>query len=172
MQSGYAIHVAQVTMSGMQTLGELVRAARQAKGWNQRQLSDALGRDTSYVSRLETDQAKETPTPESLDVLRRVLGLSNTRMLEALGYLKGPSEPEQQNGPKAHLQAVIDQFAWDWGQALHLGEIIRAYGNLPDAEQVSRIAMTYHNHEPAPLTDDPYYRQGPPREDDPTNAEE
>lgn len=70
----------------MSGLGDLVRHARDRQGWSQGELGVRIGRDGSYISRLETGRMKETPTPEDLRGLARHLGVTVPAMLAAAGY--------------------------------------------------------------------------------------
>ena len=49
------------------TLGEKVKFYREAKGWTQAELAEAIGRDQSYVSKLEKGQ-----TQSSIPTLRKI----------------------------------------------------------------------------------------------------
>ena len=49
-------------------------------------LASRLGKQPSYVTRLETGVTKTLPPPEELDAIARELHLSVSEMLEAAGY--------------------------------------------------------------------------------------
>lgn len=66
----------------MDTLGERIISARKNKGWNQKQLAEALDVNLKNVSRWELDQAK--PNIEAATELAKILEVS-------LDYLGGLS---------------------------------------------------------------------------------
>ena len=70
-----------------QTLGERIRAARQAAGLSQEKLAERLGLTRQAVTKWETGQS--APSTENLLRLAEVLGVPVTALLDA-------SAPEQQ----------------------------------------------------------------------------
>lgn len=66
--------------------GKLIRQRRDRAGIKTLDLAYRIGRQQSYVSKLEAGDAKTTPPPDVLDALSRELGVSTAEMLEALGY--------------------------------------------------------------------------------------
>ena len=70
-----------------QTLGERIRAARQAAGLSQEKLAERLGLTRQAVTKWETGQS--APSTENLLRLAEVLGVPMTALL-------GASAPEQQ----------------------------------------------------------------------------
>ena len=61
----------------MNDLGELIKNARERRGYSsQAALARELDRDQSFVSRLERGAVKELPTPEVLQQVGDVLGLT------------------------------------------------------------------------------------------------
>ena len=76
------------------TFGELVRAAREARGLKGYELAQAIGRHPSYVSDLENGKRAEAPPPDVLAALERELGVSQARMLAAWGYDLGQTVGE------------------------------------------------------------------------------
>lgn len=97
-------------------LGLLVKDARERRGYqNQSALARELGRDQSFVSRLERGVLKELPPPEVLRQLGDVIGLSMEDMLTAAGYLEKPerNDPPETitipaTDPRARILAVLD----------------------------------------------------------------
>lgn len=69
------------------TVGQLVQAAREARGWSQTELAAKIGRSRGYVGQLESDRIN-LPRPELVDVLVRVLGLDREEVLRAAGRLQ------------------------------------------------------------------------------------
>lgn len=64
----------------------LIRRMRERHGLKSFQLAAKIGKQPSYVSRLENGTAKETPPPDVLEALSRELGVSVAEMLESIGY--------------------------------------------------------------------------------------
>jgi transcriptional regulator with XRE-family HTH domain len=94
-------------LSTMETLGPLVRTTRLRKGIRATDLAYQIGKDPSYLSKLERDLLKETPSPETIHALAEALGLSSDRLLKAMGYAIGePAEP----APDDPLAALIATF--------------------------------------------------------------
>jgi transcriptional regulator with XRE-family HTH domain len=57
----------------METMGQRIRALRQAKGWNQERLADLIGVTVSAVSQWERDETKNVKL-EAFLTLAEVLG--------------------------------------------------------------------------------------------------
>lgn len=134
--------VVQSNIHGMNKMGLLIRSARERKGWNQKQLADKIGKDSSYVSRLETGRTKETPPAEDLGSLSDVLGVTVLDMLTAAGYQLQETESEDSGSPKAHLHAVVDQYEWEWGEALTMAEMVQALMRHRNEPNVRNIPLT------------------------------
>lgn len=86
------------TIGGMekQRFGDLIREARERQGWRSIDLGVKIGRDGSFVSRLETGRFKETPPPDVLAALSEYLGLDEAELLRSLGYFAGlPSQRQE-----------------------------------------------------------------------------
>lgn len=67
--------------------GELVRSTRERKRLKSYELASLMGKQPSFLSRIETGAMKETPAPDVLRALHEHLGLGELEMLRALGYL-------------------------------------------------------------------------------------
>jgi transcriptional regulator with XRE-family HTH domain len=74
-------------------LGKLIRRARQAKGWTQRELAKAMGVSAGYIGQIETGKVG-LPREEQIDNLERLLGTSRTDILRAAGILDVPRDVE------------------------------------------------------------------------------
>ncbi|HSR90923.1 MAG TPA: helix-turn-helix transcriptional regulator [Gemmatimonadales bacterium] len=84
-------------VSGLESVGQLIRERRETRGWNQVQLADALGKiDRTYVSRWEND--KHRPGPRHAEALARELG-------------GDPSEYRGLSGAPRRLQDVVAELA-------------------------------------------------------------
>lgn len=67
----------------MLSLGEAVHYVRQKRGMSARALSEAIGKSTSYVSKLEADQLD--PSFQSFAAIVRALKLSDAEILFLVG---------------------------------------------------------------------------------------
>ena len=99
---------------GMKEFGKLVREAREQLGMRSYELADAIGKQRSYVSRLEAGELKETPPPDDLRRIRRTLNVSMRSLLVSLGYVDA-DEPEpgiaymiREDDPRADLLALTE----------------------------------------------------------------
>lgn len=102
---------------GMNDLGKLVREARERQNMRSYELADAIGKQRSFVSRLESGELKETPSPEDLRAIGRTLGIPMRSLLVSLGYLD-PDEPEpgvayviREDDPRAAMLATLEGVA-------------------------------------------------------------
>lgn len=101
------------TMNNMHTL---IKDARERRGYRtQGELADRIGRDVSWVSRLERGYLKEIPQPEMMEALADALGLTVAQMLDAAGYdvLPRADDPAdvltiRRDDPRADLLALLD----------------------------------------------------------------
>ena len=71
----------------MNDLGELVKAERERQGIKAYALAFAVGETASWISRLEKGEMVHPPEPEPFAKLATALGLTERRMLRAIGYL-------------------------------------------------------------------------------------
>jgi transcriptional regulator with XRE-family HTH domain len=132
---------ANITGMDKQRFGDMVKRARDRKGWRSIDLGAALGRDGSFVSRLETGTFKETPAPDVLAALREHLGLDETQMLRALGYLQEQSETAPEESPddlRDQLTAIVRQVRWREKPELAHSLITVARGILQDQENAAK----------------------------------
>jgi transcriptional regulator with XRE-family HTH domain len=90
----------------MDELAALVKKARLGKGMRGIDLAAAIGKDPSYVTKLERTTLKEIPPPETVRALAEALGLSEARLVRAIGYRVGDVAPQDQ-GP-------FDKNTWQW----------------------------------------------------------
>lgn len=82
-------------------LGRLVREARDAKKWTQRDLAQRIGKSPGYIGQLETGGV-DLPGQAVIDALAQSLGLSHTDILRAAGRLETPSSFD----PHAELRRI------------------------------------------------------------------
>ena len=73
------------TMAAMEekaTLGQFLRAARKARGLTQQAVTQAVGIDTSYLSKIENDSIEHTPSLKTLSGLADALGLDELELMD------------------------------------------------------------------------------------------
>lgn len=79
--------------SDMETLGDLVRRAREQRTLSATQLAAKLGVSQSTLSRIENNRIVEAPEPRLVQKFEDVLGIPQDVALRSLGYNVGPAEP-------------------------------------------------------------------------------
>lgn len=76
-----------IQTGGMKTFGEFLAARRVAAGYrSQTEFATAIGKGSSWVSRLERGAAKELPPPEDVELLAKHLSVSQAELIAAAGY--------------------------------------------------------------------------------------
>lgn len=126
-------------MITMNNLHQLVSEARERRGYRtQGDLAAVIGRDVSYVSRLERGLLKEIPQPEMMDALARALGVTVAELLDAAGYDVLPrDEPSdvitiRRDDPRARVAEIMDAMPDD-----QVAAWIAALEVLTDAASIS-----------------------------------
>lgn len=69
----------------METFGEILYRARIMKQYSQRELSELVGINYSYLSKLENDNADYPPSQKVIVELARYLGLDSFRLAQLAG---------------------------------------------------------------------------------------
>lgn len=106
--------------SAMQTLGDLVREARQRKHLSQEGAAERMGVERNWLAQLETNRI-ELPGPARFELIERHLGVTREEMLRAAGYL-GPARDGDLYGEISRIAALDD-----------LGDRMAALRRLPPA---------------------------------------
>jgi transcriptional regulator with XRE-family HTH domain len=70
----------------METLGEMIRTRREARGVRAADLAYQIGKDPSYLSKLERNLMKEVPDPAVVSAISAALGIPVVALLRAIGY--------------------------------------------------------------------------------------
>lgn len=70
----------------MQTLGKMIRAARELKNLSPGKVAKEAKISPAYLSKLERDEVT-SPSPHRLHALSRVLGIDYAEMMRAVGYV-------------------------------------------------------------------------------------
>lgn len=73
-------------LATMQTLGPLIRTTRERRGIRAVDLAYRVGKDPSWLSKIERDLLKEVPEPEQMAALSAELGIPVVALLRARGY--------------------------------------------------------------------------------------
>lgn len=96
----------------MNEFGEYIRKSREARKLTPTELAAALGRDNSYVSRLETGRNKRLPDPDEFNALAKVLGVPMTDLLAAAGFaVHGGTEQPSRLLRKAKARQIAADLA-------------------------------------------------------------
>lgn len=108
-QTPLSIPISRPKLRSMESFGKLVRRARLAKGMKGADLGSAVGRDGSYISRIENGEQKETPPPDVMAALSSMLDVPEERLLRAWGYLKDSGAPPPGvSAERAALRDLLD----------------------------------------------------------------
>jgi transcriptional regulator with XRE-family HTH domain len=117
-------------MIAMHDLPTLVRTTRERRGIRtQGELAERIGRDTSFVSRLERGAMRELPPPDVVNAMAEALGITVSSILDAAGYdVDMPSDVEfltvASTDPRARIleimQGLPDEVVLQWVAALEL----------------------------------------------------
>lgn len=93
--------------------GALITQARMEHGLKAYVLAEQMGIKPSTLSRYENDKSVEAPPPDVLAKFATILGLSEERMLRALGYLS-TVEPDAAPEPFPHdatKRQIVERLA-------------------------------------------------------------
>lgn len=93
----------------MDTLGDLVRAARTRNKWTQEELAERMGVDRNWIAGVETDRI-QLPSPDRIELIEQHLGITRQEMLRAAGYL-GPSTDADQLFAEISRIAALDSLS-------------------------------------------------------------
>jgi transcriptional regulator with XRE-family HTH domain len=74
-------------MNVNQSFSELIKEARKAKGYSQRELAKLLKLDFTYLSKLENDRAEYAPKEEVIRKLARHLDLDEEELIFLAGRI-------------------------------------------------------------------------------------
>jgi transcriptional regulator with XRE-family HTH domain len=94
-----------------QTTGQIIRAARLARGWTQKQLAEAAGVSTIAIKRLEGDQ--HAPSAETARRLARALSMTVDDLLDHENVYAGPL-PAAKLRSWGISEAEIAQYSAAW----------------------------------------------------------
>jgi transcriptional regulator with XRE-family HTH domain len=81
----------------MTPFAKLIQQAREAKGWTQQELAEAMEVSRGYIGQLETGLIKR-PRPQYIALLEKHLGLTKEEILRAQGQL----------GPQASIDLLAE----------------------------------------------------------------
>ncbi len=89
-----------------QSFGEVIKQARKDKGYSQRELSERLGLDFTYLSKLENNRADYAPKEEVIRQLAQHLDLA----AEELIFLAGRIPQQEEELLKQHYKTMPTLF--------------------------------------------------------------
>lgn len=109
----------------MNKLGEYIQKLRTEAGYgSQKAFADAVGKDPSWVSRLERGVGKETPPPEDIDLLASALHVTQQDLLIAAGY--SLDAPKQTDPPVVRsVRAILEGKEFTDKQIQQLATMVR-----------------------------------------------
>jgi transcriptional regulator with XRE-family HTH domain len=100
----------------MSTLAQVIKRAREAKGWSQEELAERLGVSKGWVGQVETGRI-DRPRPQYLALLEQHLGVSRDELARGMNMI-GPAPTgdvltelgriRQIDDPKLRAQALRD----------------------------------------------------------------
>lgn len=130
------------------TLAQLVRQRIDtAFGGNKAAFARAIGVSPQTTGQLVSGQTT-LPTVEVRRRLARELGISHIQIFIMAGELDESEVREAgvegvvEEGPRAHLHAVIDQYEWEWGEALTMAEMVQALMRHRDESNIRNIPLS------------------------------
>jgi transcriptional regulator with XRE-family HTH domain len=94
----------------MKELGAIVKRERLRRGMRGIDLAYAIGKDPGYVTRMEHGTLKEIPDPAVIHALGQALGVSDARLLRAIGYPAVESTEPAEPAPDDPLAALVATF--------------------------------------------------------------
>lgn len=97
MHAPLSMVIALSTIGCMKEMGKLVKDGRKAHGYRTiKAFADEIGKDPSWVSKLERGLLKEMPPPEEINRLSELVGVPVFDLLRGAGYrLMEDEEPTQ-----------------------------------------------------------------------------
>lgn len=97
---------------GMERLGALIEAARERSGLKGYEVARRLGKQPSYVSRLENGDTKTLPPPHELRQIGQAIDLSVEEMLRAAGYIDDDAPDDAAERVIDELRPLMREIAW------------------------------------------------------------
>lgn len=122
----------------METLAKAVRGARLAQGMRGIDLAQALGKDPSYVTKLEHGTLKEIPDPATLGKLSAALGIPEPDLLALIGFrVRERADPVVSDHRLREIVAawprLDDGLKSSLAKLMH--DVIEIHGALADADE-------------------------------------
>lgn len=115
-------------MGSMEALAIAVKRARLAKGMRGIDLAQAIGKDPSYVTKLEHGTLKEIPDPATLAALSDALGIAEPSLLELIGY-----RVRAANGAPVITDHRLQTIVARWSRLIpHAQEIIFEFATMAE----------------------------------------
>lgn len=106
-------------------MGTFIQDRRAEVGYStQKAFADALGKDQSWVSRLERGVVKELPPPEDVALLSSLLHVPVEEIVAAAGYPIGVPMPDEPDVIRA-LRPILESRELTERQVQQLATIVR-----------------------------------------------
>lgn len=138
-----------VTAMDERSLANLIKERiESAFGGNQAAFARAVGMKTGTLNTIVQGRV----TLPQADLRRRLaaeLGIPHVLFFVMAGELLDEELTEAgvqgvvEEGPKAHLHVIVDQYDWKWGEALSMGDMIQAYMKRRNELNVASIPLTF-----------------------------
>lgn len=100
-------------MGSMQEFAHLIRLEMERQGIEGQQIAESLEIGQSMVSDIVNAKKKNPPSPEIFKGIGRALGLSQVRMLQALGYLDLDSAETDARALPAQVEQILRDIDWN-----------------------------------------------------------
>jgi len=97
----------------MQEFAHLIRLEMERQGIEGQQIADSLEIGQSMVSDIVNAKKKNPPSPEIFKGIGRALGLSQARMLQALGYLDPESSEADPRVIPVQVEQILRDIDWN-----------------------------------------------------------
>lgn len=124
----------------MNRLAELVTRQRERLGLRGYELASALGKQPSFITRLEDGQVKRLPSPEEVAIMANVLRVSVAEIVEAAGYdIRPDSEHDDPDIAEIAEHARLVDWQTDPSRLPVIHAILRTWSEF-DRNSLRRVA--------------------------------
>jgi transcriptional regulator with XRE-family HTH domain len=108
----------------MGTIGEVIKALREARGWNQTELAQRAGLPASHINQIERGK-KKNPTQHTLEALAGAFDMSVAQFMASIGVSK-----EQ---PPTQFDDVIS--------TAQARQLLQLWAQVSDADRIGFLAQ-------------------------------
>lgn len=111
-------------------MGDLITTRRIAAGFTtQRAFAESIGKDRSWVSRLESGVMKEMPTPGDLALVADAIGATQAELIAAAGYDVATGNEGDSQAVLA-LRPVLNRFDFDEEDIENIRYMVEGFGRM------------------------------------------